>query len=48
MPDDRWALIIGATTVVVLRVVDWFMPKNFHSRWADRHGVEHKKDDQED
>ena len=34
---------VGFLTVAGLRVLDWYLPKNWHSRWASRHG---EKDEQ--
>lgn len=39
MSAERWGLVIGLITIVTIRVVDWFMPKGYHSRWAERHGT---------
>ncbi len=46
MSAERWGLIIGVVTIVVIRIVDWFMPKGYHSRWADRHGIKEPKDEE--
>ena len=43
MSDQTWAILIGFLTVAGLRVLDWYLPKNWHSRWASRHG---EKDEQ--
>ena len=39
MSAERWGLVIGLITIVTIRVVDWFMPKGYHSLWAERHGT---------
>lgn len=43
MSAERWGLLIGVVTIVVVRVVDWYLPKGWHSRWAERHGVKDPK-----
>lgn len=34
--DQNWALVIGLGTYVVLRVVDYFLPKGRHWKLIDR------------
>jgi len=46
--DQVWALIVGAITVIVLRVVDFYLPKGYHSKWAHTHGVRDETEDEED
>lgn len=36
MNDQAWAVIIGAATVVVLRIVDFFFPKGRWYNWAGK------------
>lgn len=36
MSDQSWAVLIGFLVVAGLRVLDWFLPKGRHSKWADR------------
>ena len=50
MGEQGWALLIGVVTVIVLRIIDWYLPKDFVSKWALEHGVkrEKKHDDEED
>lgn len=43
--DQTWAIIIGFLTVAGLRILDWYLPKNWHSKWANNHG---EKDDDKD
>lgn len=43
--DQTWAILIGFLTVAGLRVLDWYLPKNWHSKWARTHG---EKDDEKD
>ena len=45
MSDQTWALIIGFLTVAGFRIIDWYLPKGWHSHWAERHG---KKEDDDD
>lgn len=47
MNPERWGLVIGAATIVAIRIIDWFLPKGYHSRWAERHGVK-EPDNEED
>lgn len=46
MSAERWGLVIGLITIVAIRIVDWYLPKGYHSRWAERHGI--KSPDSED
>lgn len=46
MSAERWGLVIGLVTIVSIRVVDWFLPKGYHSKWAERHGVKPPKDEE--
>lgn len=39
MNDQIWALIVGAITVIILRIVDFYLPKGYHSKWAHEHSV---------
>ncbi len=36
MNDQSWAVLIGAATVVVLRVIDFFFPKGRWYTWGGR------------
>jgi len=47
MSAERWGLVIGLITIVTIRVVDWFMPKGYHSLWAERHGTKTTPDKEE-
>lgn len=47
MSDQVWALIVGGITVIVLRIVDFYLPKGYHSKWAHEHGVREDADDEE-
>ena len=41
--NDQWvAVIVGATTVIGLRILDFFMPKGWVSKWTREHAEEHK------
>ena len=44
MSDQTWALIVGAATVVALRVIDFVLPKGWHIRWPSQ-WVTHDNDD---
>lgn len=44
MSDQTWAILIGFLTVAGLRILDWYLPKNWHSKWARTHG---EKDDEQ-
>lgn len=46
MSDQTWAVLIGFMTVVGLRVLDWYLPENWHSKWVEKHGS--KKDDDDE
>ncbi len=48
MGDQGWALLVGVITVVILRIVDWYLPKDYMSKWATEHGVKRRKSDEED
>lgn len=39
MSDQTWAVIAGAALVIVMRIIDWFLPRNRISRWASKHSV---------
>ena len=39
MNEQTIAIIIGFLTVVGLRVLDYYLPKGYISKWAKRHGV---------
>lgn len=45
-----WAAFIGvltgAITTALLRLLDWFLPRGRHSRWAERHGVPNEDEDE--
>lgn len=44
MTSERWGLLVGFTTIVVLRIMDFYLPKGWHSLWLKRHAF---KDDKE-
>jgi len=48
MSAERWGLVIGLVTIVTIRVVDWFLPKGYHSRWAERHGTKNPDTEESD
>lgn len=35
--DQWWAVVIGASTMITLRVLDFFMPKGWVSKWTRKH-----------
>jgi hypothetical protein len=44
--NDQWvAVVVGGGVVVALRVLDFFMPKGWVSKWTRRHAD--KADDQD-
>lgn len=34
--------------MIVLRVVDFYLPKGYHSKWAHEHGVRDEAEEEED
>lgn len=48
MSDQAWAIAIGAAVVVVIRVLDFFMPKGRISKWAKEHSFKEEEEDEED
>ena len=48
MNAERWGLLIGLVTIVVIRIVDWYLPKGYHSKWAERHGIKADDEDEDD
>lgn len=48
MSDQAWAIVIGFLTIVVLRVIDFYLPKGRISRWAKEHSVKEEEDDDKD
>lgn len=34
--------------MIVLRVVDFYLPKGYHSKWAHTHGVRDETENEED
>lgn len=50
MKDEYLSIIAGALVVAGLRVMDWFLPKGRMSKWAQKHSIESKpnEDDEED
>lgn len=46
MSDQSWAVFIGFVVVAGLRVLDWFLPKGRHSKWAERHSAADTDDEQ--
>lgn len=48
MSTERWGLLIGLATVVVVRIIDWYLPKGYHSRWAERHGIKSAEEEEND
>lgn len=47
MSDQAWALFGGIVTMLLIRILDWWMPKGRMSRWAQKHSVP-IGDDEED
>lgn len=45
MNDQVWAIIVGAITVIILRIVDFYLPKGYHSKWAHEHAVREEEDE---
>jgi hypothetical protein len=37
--DQSVAVLIGFLVVAGLRVLDWFLPKGRHSKWAEQHST---------
>lgn len=46
--DQAWGVVIGAAAVVILRVVDWFLPRGWVSIWTITHGRKNDDDDDND
>lgn len=46
MTDQDKAVLVGFLLVFGLRLLDWFLPKGWVSRWTGRHG--RPKDDDGD
>ena len=48
--DQNWAILVGFLVVAGLRLLDWFLPKGRHSRWADQHSIEsrYKSEDEDE
>jgi hypothetical protein len=46
MNDSQWSLVVGASIVIVTRLVDVFLPKGYIARWVNKYLI--KSDAPED
>lgn len=46
--EERWALFVGAVTVLTLRFADFFLPRGWHSLWLKRHAFKDEENNDVD
>lgn len=47
--NDQWvAIIVGAATMITLRVLDFYLPKGWVSKWTKKHADQQAKDEDDD
>lgn len=39
MSESTWAVLAGMVSVIVLRLLDWWLPRGRMSKWAAKHSV---------
>lgn len=47
--SDQWiAVAVGAATMIVLRILDFYLPKGWVSKWTKAHADQQTKDKTDD
>ena len=42
MSDQVWALIVGGVIMVLIRLLDWILPKGHHFKWVRKYGTRNR------
>lgn len=39
MSDQVWAVVAGALAMVLIRLLDWILPRGHHFKWVRKYGT---------